>query len=240
MKLILVGCEYSGTTTLAHAIFKWGEEEMGAEFGLFHDHYKVPHTSGHPPTDHLSELNDDEQEQVLALAPKIKELIQRHSMYYHIQPHAFLDGRQHEQGFYPDYLMIGLHVEDTIYGRLYFDYGREGQPGDRGVVGPNIERAIMEHAPDMVMVHVKAAPEVIARRMRENPHKRGVLREKDIPLVLEQFAGAYRKSMIRNKLELDTSTATVEETLRELADKLEPFLTEADRNRRDAHLAALG
>ena len=236
MKLILVGCEYSGTTTLAHAIFKWGEEEMGAEFGLFHDHYKIPHTSGHPPTDHLSELDDDELEQVLALAPKIKEQIQRHSMYYHIQTYAFLDGRQHEQGFYPDYLMIGLHIEDTIYGRLYFDYGQDGQPGDRSLVGPNIERAIMEHAPDMVLVHVKATPDVIARRMKEDPHKHGVLKEKDIELVLGRFEEGYRKSLIRNKFELDTSTATMEETLREFVGKLEPFLTDADRKRRDAHL----
>lgn len=235
MKLILAGCEYSGTTTLAHAIFKWGEEEMGAEFGLFHDHYKIPHTSGHPPTDHLSELDDQEQEQLLALAPKIKEQIQRHSMYYHIQQFAFLEGREHEQGFYPDYLMIGLHIEDTIYGRLYFDYGHEGHPGDRSLVGPNIERAIMEYAPDLVLVHIKATSEVIKQRMKENPHTNGVLKEKDIDVVLKQFEEGFQSSLIQNKFEIDTSTATEEGTLQEFIDKMNPFLTKSDRNRRDRH-----
>ena len=47
MRLILVGCEYSGTTTLSHAISKWAEKAIGGHFG-FHDHWKVPHIS-HPP-----------------------------------------------------------------------------------------------------------------------------------------------------------------------------------------------
>ena len=48
MKLILVGCEYSGTTTLAHAIDDWAEDNLGSRFSLIHDHFKIPHTIGHP------------------------------------------------------------------------------------------------------------------------------------------------------------------------------------------------
>ena len=233
MKIILIGCEYSGTTTLAKAVFKWGEEEMGTEFGLFHDRWKLPHTSGHTPEDEASRLTDDERDQVLALSPKVKEMVQRHSLYYHVQPWAFWEDRAHEQGFYHDYLAVGLHIEDTIYGRLYFDYGQEGRPGDRSVVGPNIERAILEWAPDLVLVLVRAAPDVIRRRMRESPHEHGVLREKDVERVLALFKEAYARSLITNKFELDTSSATVGQTLAEFTEKMGPYLTETDRRRRD-------
>jgi len=38
MYLILIGCEYAGTTTLAHAINEWTQESLGTEFKLIHDH----------------------------------------------------------------------------------------------------------------------------------------------------------------------------------------------------------
>ena len=47
MRLILTGCEYSGTTTMAYAISIWAESVMGGQFG-FHDHWKIPHLN-HPP-----------------------------------------------------------------------------------------------------------------------------------------------------------------------------------------------
>ena len=234
MKLILVGCAYAGTSTLAMAIFEWAQRDLGANFGMLHDHYKIPHTSGHPPTDHLTDLDDDEQEQVLALSPKVKEMVQRHSIYYHVRSALFVKSEQDGPGYFPDYLAVGLHIEDAIYGRLYFDYGQEGRPGDRSVVGPDVERTIVRHAPDMVLGLVKAAPHVIARRMTEAPHKRGVLQKADIELVIRRFEEAYEASLIPNKLTLDTSTATVEETLAEFAAKVEAYLTEEDRRRRAA------
>ena len=48
MRLILIGCEYVGTTTPAYAIDHWMEATIGARFPLIHDHWKIPHTSGHP------------------------------------------------------------------------------------------------------------------------------------------------------------------------------------------------
>ena len=47
MYLILIGCEYAGTTTLAHAISEWSKENLGTEFKLIHDHYKLPDTKPH-------------------------------------------------------------------------------------------------------------------------------------------------------------------------------------------------
>ena len=47
MYLILIGCEYAGTTTLAHAINEWTKESLGTEFKLIHDHSKLPDTKPH-------------------------------------------------------------------------------------------------------------------------------------------------------------------------------------------------
>ena len=51
MRLIITGCEYSGTTTLSFELAKWGKkrfiengkEETGWELNAFHDHWKIPH-----------------------------------------------------------------------------------------------------------------------------------------------------------------------------------------------------
>ena len=219
MRLILVGCEYSGTTTLAVAICKWGQEVMGGGFDFFllHDHYKFPHTSGHG-----HEMTEEEQRQLLAISPPLKEMVQRHNIYYHIKP------TNYER---PDHILIGLHIEDAVYGPLYFGYGREDQPNSRKVVSPLVEGEILRYAPDTVLVLVEAAPEVIRRRMRENPHQNAVLQEKDVELVLRRFREEYEESSIRNKIELDTSSATIEKTVLDFAARVDPFLTEADRLR---------
>ena len=60
MKLILAGCEYSGTTTIANALYDWAERALGANFRIIHDHWKIPHTSGHSPTDEVHFLTEEE------------------------------------------------------------------------------------------------------------------------------------------------------------------------------------
>lgn len=105
MQLILAGCEYVGTTTIAHAIDDWMAEKMGARFTLIHDHWKIPHTSGHP-----DDTTPEEQDLLLQTSPKIKEMHQRHSLYYHVQPGSFN----------ADHMMIGAHIEDAVYGPMYF------------------------------------------------------------------------------------------------------------------------
>ena len=61
LRLILIGCEYVGTTALGDAIKEWFKEAMGAETG-FHEHWKIPHVAH-------SELTEEEQQQYLALSP---------------------------------------------------------------------------------------------------------------------------------------------------------------------------
>ena len=214
MRLILIGCEYSGTTTLAHAINEWTKETMGKEFTLIHDHFKLPDTKPHGP-----ELTEEEIAQFDALSPRLTEVIMRHNLYYHT-PAESASGE--------DFLGIGIHIEDGIYGPLYYGYGAPGGLGDRQTISQSLEKRILNFAPETVLVLVKAAPEVIAKRMKENPHKYPVVPERDIPDVLQKFEEAHQNSSIKNKITIDTSTATVDETIADFAEKIRPYLSESE------------
>ena len=87
----------------------------------------------------------------------------------------------------------------------------------------------MEVAPDTVLVLVKASPDVIRRRMAENPHENGLVKDEDVERVLEAFQEQYDESFIRKKFDIDTSEATVEESLSEFLEKLQPHLSDSDR-----------
>jgi hypothetical protein len=155
-------------------------------------------------------------------------MTQRHSLYYHVQPGSF---------DVPDWMVVGLHIEDEVYGPIYFGYGGEGDRHDRRVVSMQVERAIMRFATDVVIVHVKAAPEVIVRRLREKPHEGGVVKESDVPRILRLFDEACTRSTLRNKMTLDTSSASVAQTISDFAGKVERFLTDTDRLRILTHRA---
>ena len=72
MRLILIGCEYAGTTTLANAINEWTQKTLGKEFSLIHDHFKLPDSKPHGPA-----LTDAEVAQFQALSPRMTEVVQR-------------------------------------------------------------------------------------------------------------------------------------------------------------------
>lgn len=229
MRPLFVGCEYAGTTTLATAICHWIAANMAGEsfkelpdgtIDLLHDHFTVPHTSGHG---HV--LTDAEQEQILALTPAIKEMVQRHNLYYHVKETNYDRA---------DHVLIGLHIEDTIYGELYFEYGGEGQPGIRSIDWERIEDSILKYGPDTVLVLVKADPSVIRQRMQENPHVNQIVRGDDVEVVVARFQEGFDRSRIANKMVLDTSEATVEDSLREFLEKMKPFMNKADRDRTQA------
>lgn len=219
MKLILIGCEYSGTTTLSTAIREWLIEQTGLGVRIIHDHWKLPHTSGHAPSD-APLMTDEEMDQVIALSPTLREMTQRHSLVYHTPSESSDEHR----------IIIGYHFDDGIYGPLYLDYGGPDDDHDRSVLGRHLERVMLKHEPGTVLVLVKASPSVIRRRMSESPHHRGVLNEKDVELVQERFEYEFNHSLIGKRITLDTSEATVEKSLAEFAEKVRPHLTEADRS----------
>ena len=223
MKLLLVGCEYAGTTTLAHAIDDWMEQALGSRMRLIHDHWKIPYTVGHP-----ANISEEEEQQFLSLSPWLKDNVQRHNLYYHTP-------RQRDSGGSPDKLVIGMHIEDGIYGPHYFGYGGPGERFDRRDVIRKIEHLIVDFEPETVLVLVMASPDVIARRMKESPHRHSVLQEKDIEYILGRFGEEYQTSLIANKITLDTSDSSVERTVAEFVREMEPYFTVVDRLRMVSH-----
>ena len=226
MRLIIVGCEYSGTTTLTTEVCRWAERVMGGNF-CFHDHWKIPHFAFDAQNHATVTLTEAEQKEVLALSHTTKEMIGRYNIAYHMP--TDYEG--------PDYIMVGFYMDDTVYAPLYFGYGGEDeiQGGPRTEYSRHLEMSILGTLPDVVLVLLKASPEVIARRMKANPHQNGALQEKDIEYVLQRFDEEYERSVIGRKFTLDTSTATVEETLEQFVKQIEPHLSEADWLRVHTH-----
>lgn len=225
MRLILVGCEYTGKTTLVNHIAGWIERTLGPPIPVgmppFHDHFAFPEI-GH------GELTAEEYEQVNALSPNLKAMIQNHQIRYHLNPAFYADH---------DNILVGFHIEDAVYGPLYYGYGADGS---RSAIARGLENYIMEHACDTVLVLLKATPQVIARRMTENPHPRGVLKQKDIEHVLSRFEEEFAASTIRYRLTLDTSAATEQETLGQFVSDIQSHLSERDRTRLLARRALEG
>ena len=249
MHVILTGCEYVGTTTLGWSISQWAASVMGGHH-WFHDHWKIPHVN-HPAADDLARttrlyeewaagkgpdpstvgLSREEREQFQALSPQLKEMFQRYHMDYHVRPSFY-----HNM---PDHNIIGMHVDEAIYAPLYYGYGGPGQYSDRVRNVGHIEEAILKIAPHTVSVLVKAELDVIRRRMKESPHEDALVQDKDLEYVLQRFEEEYERSSIKNKFTIDTSTATVDESLAEFLDRYEPFITDKDKMRMLVHKAKL-
>ena len=214
MYLILIGCEYAGTTTLANAINEWTKDSLGTEFKLIHDHFKLPDTKPHGP-----ELTHDDIAAFQELSPRLTEVIQRHNLYYHT-PWA--------SGSEENFMGIGLYFEELVYAPKYYGYGGRGQDGDRGVISRMLEQRILQFRPDAVLVLVEAAPDVIRKRMVESPHPYPVVPEEDVEHINQRFQEEFDNSLIRQKFTLDTSVATVAESVAEFAAKIQPYLTAGD------------
>ena len=226
MRLIIVGCEYAGKTTLANEIVEWTGRTMGGG-RTFHDHFTIPNP----------EMTHESREQFLTVTPQIKEMYQRFMVAHHLSP-EFYRG--------PDHNLTGFHIEEAVYAPLYYGYGggdsgagSRSPEGQRTVWARTMEKEILEIAPDTVLVHMQAEPDVIARRMKETPHEYSVVRGDDIEHVLRRFDEQVGWSLIHRKMVLDTTSATVDETLAEFEEKIERFLTDADRLRIVTHQALL-
>jgi hypothetical protein len=224
MRVILVGCEYVGTTTLAHAIDDWLDANMGFRFSLIHDHWKIPHTSSHP-----DDSTPEEQEWLLAATPKFKEMHQRHSLYYHVQAGTF----SHEDG-----MVIGGAIEDGVYGPMFFGYGGPDHRLDRETVQHQWENTILHFTEETVLVHVTADTEVIKKRMHDDPHENMVISEADIERIKTRFAELVDWSILGNKIEVDNS-GTIEDALAEFVSRMEPYLTDNDHLRMREHASQI-
>ncbi len=214
MYLILIGCEYAGTTTLANAVNEWTNQSLGTEFKLIHDHNKLPDTKPHGP-----QLTPEDIAAFQQLSPRLTEVIQRHNLYYHT-PWA--------SGSEENFMGIGLYFDELVYAPKYYGYGGRGQDGDRGVISRMLEQRILQFRPDAVLILVEAAPDVIRQRMAESPHPYPVVPAEDVEHINQRFQEEFDNSLIRQKFTLDTSTATVAESVAQFAVKIQPYLTAAD------------
>ena len=96
MRIIAVGCEYSGVSTLINGINDWGNAR-----GIRHhldDHFTIPDAF------HLTE---QEQQGMLEMLPAIKE---RFQIAYHVR-------LMHR---HPHVLLGGFYIEETVYGPRYY------------------------------------------------------------------------------------------------------------------------
>lgn len=225
MRLLLVGCEYVGGTTLAHAVDDWMFEKMGTRFSLIHEHWKIPHTSGHP-----DDTTSEEQAWLLQASPKFKEMHQRHSLYYHVQANTF---NQH------DGMVVGGHIEEAVYAPMFFGYGGKGEPHDRELVAHQVENTILRFTKDTVIVHITADTNVIVQRMKDDPHENGVISESDIDRVKARFGDLVAWSLLGQKIMVDNS-GDISDTMAQFVTRIEPFLTDTDRSRIVAHPALSG
>lgn len=238
MRLIVIGCEYSGTSTLGYHIGKWGKEALGDDLG-FHDHWQIPHVS-HPNIPEgkthkemvddflagkgidpsLLGHSDEENRAFLALTPKQQEAFQRYHMEYHVAD-TFYEDPHHNQ--------IGFHINEAVYAPRYYGYGGAREYADRSWYARRVESDIMHKAPDSVLILVKASADAIKARLKANPHPFGLVQEGDVEEVLADFQHQYDQSWLRHKFEIDTTNATQEESLAEFAEKIEGHLTDTDR-----------
>ena len=225
MRLLLAGCEYSGTSTVAHAIDDWMSENMGTRFSLIHAHWKIPHTSGHPDN-----TTSEEQEWLLAATPKFKEMHQRHSLYYHVQANTF---NQH------DGMMVGGHIEEAVYAPMFFGYGGKNYNFDRELVMHQVEKTILYFTNDTVVVHITADSDVIKQRMKDDPHENGIVQPDDVDKIKTRFEELVNWSLLGHKISIDNSGALVD-TMAQFLDKIEPHLTDSDRSRILAHKVLSG
>jgi thymidylate kinase len=200
MRLIVIGCEYAGKTTLIDGLDAWGQAR-GLTYHL-DDHFSIPDQYF---------LSPEEQRAMVALPPTIKERFQRFQIYYHV------GNVLHE---YEDALLGGFHIEEAIYG------GRYNYPGH---AWPAYQRKVESDLPaDTILLLLKASPEVIRRRMELAPHKYPVVKPEDVEAVSKEFEAEYRASWIARKLAIDTSDLTPDQLLSTFMKRVVPFLDTRD------------
>ena len=178
MRVIVIGCEYTGVTTLIEGLMDWGHER-----DINHhldDHFTIPDRQHLAPEDRETMAN---------LSPALKERFQRMQLVYHIRlMHRF------------DHILLGgFHIEEAVYGPLYY------YPGG---VASEIRQYEEEMPKNAILVHLTASVEVIQRRMETDPHEYSLIKNADIPMLLDRFQEEFDASVIPNKIQIDTSDLT--------------------------------
>ena len=215
MNLIIVGCEYTGKTTLGNNIVKWTDSNVGIGRG-FHDHFTIPNL----------ELGEEAADYLLNGPIQLKEMYQRFMIAHHLS-RKFYEG--------PDQSMIGFHIEEAVYAPLYYGYGGvdSGAPkrsllGQRSLMAREVEKELLKVARNPVLVLLTSAAATINERMESNRHERQTIKKSDVPYLLESFHNEFENSLLPKKFILDTTNTTPEQTFDEFMTKYQPYTTGDD------------
>ena len=216
MRLLIIGCEFVGKTTLAAGITAWGLEHLGQRIG-WHDEF----------------LNTDEQNQglredlkILSTTSRLTESYRHYKISYHLNPAFFQDN---------DHCLVGWYFTEAVYAPLYDGYGGKGQKGDLEIMAGHWDKEFSALAPDAVLVTMKASAEVIRSRMAADDAQETVQQSGDVEAIIERFDELAARSFIRRRVALDTTEATREQTMAQFMEQMEPHLTQCDRMRLLTH-----
>ena len=83
MRLIIIGCEFTGKTTLARNLSEWMERELGSCTTSFHDHF-LPWDPADPGP--KGERIDDELKLLSLNEPSVVDKYNRYVIHYHTHP----------------------------------------------------------------------------------------------------------------------------------------------------------
>jgi len=221
MYLIVIGCEYTGKTTLITRVNEWLKEQMGeSEFGdyMIHDHFIRPFQEGD------TEEAKQEAEYVAGMPPKLLEKYSRYMIDYHF-------------GFFKDdnNMLVNWYYADAVYAPLYYGFGGAGEYADRAMLVSWLDSKVMAAQPKTTLVLMKATPEVVRKRMQAARHPNCIVQDKDVEHILERFEELYVSSSIRRKITLDTTDSTAESTMAEFLVKAESNFTDRQRMQMLAH-----
>lgn len=212
MRVIVVGCEYTGVTTLINGIHVWGMER-----GIHHhldDHFTIPDAY------HLS---DEEQQGMFDMLPGIKERFQRFQIAYHVR---LINKYNH-------ILLGGFYLEEMVYGpRYYYPGDNARRVGERSVPTVDHHECEPELPTDTIVVHLHAEPDVIRARMASDPHPHQLVPSEDVEEVIEAFAHEVQTCSLKGKCAIDTSNLTPENLLDEFLRLSVPHLNAVDGNTR--------
>ena len=183
MRLILIGTEYAGKTTLSQALQQWGQDRNIRHH--MDDHFTIP--------DCQMLKTKEDQEIMRGLPQVIKERYQRFQLAYHVR---LLHKYEH-------IILAGFHIEETVYGPRYYypDIGRVAET-------PAAWEAQMP--PDTILILLTARPDVIEKRMADTPHEYAVVPKDEVQDVQREFQEEFRKSILKKKFQIDTSDLTLE------------------------------
>ena len=208
MRSIFVGIEYAGKSTLIEMLDRYYRHRSIRTHG--DDHFTIPDAT----------LSPASRKTMVDLPDDMKERMQRMQIHYHIDIIKK----------YACPLIAGWHIEEAVYSDMYGE--DPSSPYYKRYVY-NFQRLyetqVLEgNIPDLVMFHVTASDEVIARRMHESPHEYPIVREQDISEVKRRFDEEVSKSLFTHggrTIVIDTTEKTPEESFDEVLLKSEPLVT---------------